>query len=143
MNSLVKFWSKCKQNKPPYIHPADAEVIKTKFNLFDAEVRTPRQFIKSQRFGNFKDRRFHLSLYPVPYLGRLDTAEIVLLLLNPGFGFSDYVTDQDAQHARWVKNVIRQDLTDTEFPFVSLNPEFCWTPGFQWWERKLRKVLTS
>jgi len=44
--------------------------------------------------------------------------------------------------ARWAKKVIRQDFAGTEFPFISLNPEFCWTPGFQWRERKLRKVLT-
>ncbi len=142
MNSLVKFWSKCKLDKPPYIHPDDCKLAKSQFDLFDFKVRTPAQFIKSEKFGDFKDRSFHLSLYPGPYIGHLDTAKIVILMLNPGLGFSDYTTDNDAEHARWIKKVIRQDLANAEFPFISLNPEFSWTGGFRWWEGKLRKTLT-
>jgi hypothetical protein len=141
MNSLVRFWDKCSLTRPPYIHPDDLEIVRSRPHQFDRVVRSPKQFIESDSFGEFKDRSFHLSLLPVPFLGRLDTAKIVILLLNPGLGLSDYVTDSDKKHARWSKKVIRQQLDGAEYPFISLNPEFSWTGGFQWWEKKLREVL--
>jgi len=142
MNSLVRFWDECRLSKPPYIHPADVEVLNSRPSHIEQTIRSHKQFIESDRFGRFDDRRFHLSLLPVPYLGRLATAKVVILLLNPGLGLSDYLTDEDEVHSRWSKKVIRQELAGAEYPFISLNPEFCWTGGFQWWERKLRKVCT-
>ena len=36
---------------------------------------------------------------------------------------------------------IAQDLKDVEFPFMWLDPEYCWHSGFVYWERKLRDVI--
>jgi hypothetical protein len=139
MNSLVRFWNECDLRKPPFIHPADLSIAKAYPKLFDTQVRNLRGFIHGKRFGDFRDNRFHLSLIPSPYGGRLDTADIFILLLNPGFGISDYHVDPVSR--RWKKRVIRQKLARAKFPFASLNPNLCWRPGFMWWEKKLRSVI--
>jgi len=46
------------------------------------------RFIASSRF-NPDDRDFHFSLLPSPYVGNLSRADILLLLLNPGFKPAD------------------------------------------------------
>lgn len=141
MNSLVTFWNSFSwEEGPPYIHPADVPAVKKEPNLFDAGRRTHEQFVKSDLFGA-EDSRFHLSLLPSPYAGDLERAQVFVLMLNPGLGLSDYLADSDPNHSNWQRKMLRQDLGTTEFPFISLNPDFCWTGGFNWWEKKLRPVL--
>jgi hypothetical protein len=72
----------------------------------------------------------------------LRRAEIVILLLNPGFNYSDYwaETHRPDFRSRLVDNV-RQSTDGVEFPFIFLDPQFCWHSGFAWWERKLREVI--
>src|SRR6185295_11273508 len=37
---------------------------------------------------------------------------------------------------------LSQSFEGVEFPFLWLDPEFCWHGGFVWWEKKLREVIT-
>jgi hypothetical protein len=142
MNSLVQFWRGCDLTAGPYFHPEDLRVLKAKFpKLIDLKIRTHRDFVNDPAFGTFDDVKFHLSLLPGPYQGNLGTADIVVLMLNPGLGLADYYTDDNVEHSAQVKKLIRQDLDGMEYPFISLNPEYSWTGGFRWWEKKLRKVL--
>ena len=62
-------------------------------------------------------------------------------MLNPGLGLSDYQTEEDQQHANQIRRIIRQDFAGVDYPFLSLNPDYAWTGGFQWWEKKLRGVI--
>ncbi|MGE4048544.1 MAG: hypothetical protein AB7F35_27055 [Acetobacteraceae bacterium] len=41
-----------------------------------------------------------------------------------------------------LKRTLAQDFSGVEFPFIWLNPEYCWHGGFYWWEAKLREVIT-
>jgi len=144
MTSLVKFWSECDLRRAPYVHPRDLSVIRSKFSqLFDFEVRTPQQFVSSARFGNSLDNRFHLALMPVPYVGRLATADIFILLLNPSVSASSYLEEADAEHREALKRNLRQVFAKRAMAFKSLDPEFCWTGGFRWWEGKLRSVISA
>ena len=71
------------------------------------------------------------------------TADIVILLLNPGFGFTDYYSETCMPQFRCrLEKTLAQDFSDMEFPFVFLDPEYCWHGGFHWWEEKLRDVTT-
>lgn len=141
MNSLVEFWSDCDLRKGPFIHPLDREVLANHPKLVDRKVRTHKSFVRGADFGKFDDRHFHFSLLPVPYIGNLDKARVVILMLNPGLSLADYFTDDDTLHSRDLRRVIRQDFRNIEFPFLSLDPKYCWTGGFVWWEKKLRKVV--
>lgn len=144
MNKLTEFWKGCDLRKPPYIHPDDVAILEKRWDGYVDSKPCLKfsEFLKSSRFGNFADTRLHLSLIPVPYGGDLERAEIVILLLNPGFSYTDYYAETEVPEFRkqLIKN-LRQDFSGMEFPFMWLNPAFCWHSGFNWWEKKLRGVL--
>lgn len=139
MNSLVKFWSTQKFLKPPYIHSEDVEILR-QFPTTSSS-RSHKAFLKSEEFGIEGDLSFHTSLLPVPYQGDLNNADIFIVLLNPGFGLSDYYTQDNKPHSKALRKIIQQDMKGIEYPFLSLDPEFSWSGGFYWWEKKLRRIL--
>lgn len=148
MRDLADFWSDflehCKQ--PPFVHPADQEYLKRspygrsrlKDNL---DFRT---FLSSRRFGDKNDGEFHFSLLPVPYVGNLSTASVFILLLNPGFNPIDYYGEfRRPEFLPALQQNLKQDLGTKDFPFLYLNPEFCWHSAYGWWEGKLSDVIRA
>jgi hypothetical protein len=63
------------------------------------------------------------------------------LLLNPGLAYSDYLELENTAFREAVEYTLRQDFSRTDFPFIWLNPEFCWHSGFKYWEEKLRGII--
>lgn len=88
------------------------------------------------------DDRLHLSLLPVPYAGDLERTDFIILLLNPGFSYTDYwgETHVPEFRKRLLSN-LNQEFDKTEYGFLYLDPRFCWHSGFVWWERKFRELL--
>jgi hypothetical protein len=144
-SDLIDFWQGLDLTKPPFAHPCDLPFLRKYGGRYiDAEPKDFESFISSGRFGDFTDNRFHLSLLPFPYCGDLRSADIVLLLLNPGFGFTDYYAEtRMPQFRRRLERMLAQDFAGTDFPFLSLDPEFCWHSGFVYWEGKLREVISD
>ena len=144
-NSLVRFWNKFEPSAP-YIHPDDRTALSpsSKDKYFHDGSKNFNHFVMSSRFGDFSESRFDLSLLPQPYAGDLKRAEIVILLLNPGFGFTDYYgEDRMAGFTQRLEENLRQSFHSQEYPFLWLDPGLCWHGGFVWWEKKLRPVLTE
>jgi hypothetical protein len=142
-NELIKFWQQCKLDKPPFAHPNDLPILgKNDGKFIHIEPMSFCSFIASPRFGDSEDKRLHLSLLPVPYLGDLDHATIVILDLNPGLEYTDYwaETKMPALQRRLMDN-LQQSFEGVEFPFLFLDPEFCWHTGFIYWEKRLRSVI--
>lgn len=141
---LVSFWSRCDFAEPPFAHPDDWPVLSRGSGKYiDTEPRTFEEFVGSTRFGDFADHRLHLSLLPIPYGGNLADADILILLLNPGFSYTDYYAETRMPAFRErLKANLEQSFADIEYPFLWLDPEFCWHSGFNWWEKKLRDVTT-
>jgi hypothetical protein len=144
-NELINFWQECKLAAPPFAHPDDLSILRQRYDrLIDAEPVNFDTFISGPRFGDFNDHRLHLSLLPVPYEGDLSRAEIVILLLNPGFSYADYWAETNRPEFRQrLKDNLRQSFKEVGFPFLELDPQFCWHSGFAWWEKKLRSVITQ
>ena len=140
---IVKFWNRLPVGTPPFVHPEDRPILERNKRTFSDARLDFDNFVKSDRFGAFQDHRFHLSLLPVPYVGNLIKADIFILLLNPGFDFVDYFAEwRMAKFKKSLEKNLRQDFRKADFPFLYLNPEFCWHGGFTWWERKFRDVAT-
>jgi hypothetical protein len=139
---LIDFWQSCRLEEPPFAHPDDWSVLnRVGGRHIDAEPKDFAAFVAGARFGDFGDSRLHLSLLPIPYGGDLRAAEIVILLLNPGFSFTDYYAETRVPMYRTrLERTLAQDFGGIEFPFLWLDPEYCWHSGFVWWERKLRDV---
>jgi hypothetical protein len=142
-DELIKFWQRCRLVEPPFAHPDDLPILQQKGGrLIDVETTNFDTFVAGSRFGAFDDHRLHLSLLPVPYGGDLSHAEIVILLLNPGFSYTDYWAETKMPTFRQRReDNLRQSFKGVEFPFLELDPQFCWHSGFVWWEKKLRDVI--
>jgi hypothetical protein len=143
---LIEFWRQCDLAGPIFPHPKDRGVLLESANRrhVQAEPTDFKGFLQSEHFGNSEDIRLHLSLLPIPYCGNLDTADIVVLLLNPGLTVIDFYAETRVPAFRdRLKRSLAQDFEGTEFPFLWLDPEFCWHGGFRWWEQKLRAVIAT
>ena len=135
---LINFWQHCNLAKPPFAHPDDWPVLRRyEGRYIDEEPKDFETFVSSSRFGDFTDRRLHLSLLPIPYGGNLRTADIVLLLLNPGFSFPDYYAETRVpQFRRHLEQTLAQNFDGINFPFIWLDPEYCLARRFSLVEEK-------
>ncbi len=143
-HDLIEFWREISVTRPPFAHPRDLAVLEKYPRKIDIEPKDFDSFVASAQFGDFKDHRLHLSLVPQPYAGNLEQADIFVLLLNPGVEYTDYYGEyRQKEFRQCLVDNLRQQNSDEEFPFLWLNPEFCWHCGFMWWEEKLRKCFAS
>jgi hypothetical protein len=63
-------------------------------------------------------------------------------MLNPGFGYNDYWAEFKVPDFRSRLELnLSQSFERIEYPFLFLDPQFCWHGGFLWWEGKLREVI--
>lgn len=142
-SGLVDFWRCMPLEGPPFVHPCDREALVQYAALSLSDVPTGfGAFVESRRFHPAHDSQLHLGLLPVPYIGDIAGADVVLLLLNPGFNLADYWAEEHGPgfRERHIDNLL-QVRRDAEFPFHFLDPRFCWHPGYAWWERRLRPVV--
>lgn len=136
MNSLVQFWSAWDESVFPYVHPDDKSTFE------DVQYCQEASYIKlveDIRFPHYADATFHLGLLPSPYLGDLDHAAVYLLFQNPGFAVGDYYAEGLHEIRTSEIATIRQQ--SQEFPNPWLNPRYLWTPGGQYWWKKLRAIV--
>jgi len=141
-NDLIEFWRQSHFRKPPFAHPADLEVLQTYTRWIEDDAVDFESYISGPRFASGDDDRFHLSLLPAPYAGDLEHADFIILLLNPGFSYTDYwgETHMREFRERLLSN-LSQQFDKTEYGFLFLDPQFCWHSGFVWWEKKFRELV--
>ncbi len=145
--SLIKFWSKFDPNPNVaelYVHPQDREWFgRNQKNALDQPVETFMSFVTGPRLGKDNDRLLHLSLLPAPFNGNLRTANIFILLMNPGFIASDYYAEEDHDFRFASVANLQQKGIDRQFPNFSLNPKFAWSGAYQWIEARMRYILQT
>jgi hypothetical protein len=137
---LIKFWRDCPVDSKLLAHPEDLNLLTRKGAVLPESM--PQSFESFIAAPRFDDCRMHLKLLPQPYAGDLLRAKIFILLLNPGLGYTDYWGESRMESFRGrLEANLRQELEGIEYPFLWLDPEFCWHGGFVWWEKKLRDVI--
>jgi len=135
---LIDAWRGFTPADAPFVLPADQPLLQALEGRPGIVVhRSLAEYTASAGFGAADDRRLHLGLLPVPYVGVVETASIYLLMLNPGLSAADYFAEwQEASYGQaLVENLAGQS------PFLCLNPTFAWHPGFAYWHGKLGGVL--
>lgn len=138
--SLADFWQNFEASAPPFIHPLDRDIV---LKCPNRTFTKTEEYVASDDFGN-PGSVLQLGLLPVPYAGDLSKADVFILLLNPGFDAVDIYGEADVHEFRDATlRMLEQDLADEEFPFIFLNPRFCWSGGYRWWERKLHDVTAN
>lgn len=103
--------------EPPYILPEDAELI--------------------QSHRNFSNLR--LDAVPGQIIGGLDTAEVVFLLLNPGFNENDVTVD--IKLPGFIDDNQRNHIDPYNSPFLYFNKGYEVTGGYKWWTRILNPLI--
>lgn len=98
------------------------------------------EYRDSDLFGDPYDKKLHLGLSPVPYIGNLKISSVYLLLLNPGLNPGDYIQDKTPEfQERYINNL--QQKANEDFPFYHLNPILCSHPGYNYWIKKLKDII--
>ncbi len=131
IDELVAFWTD--QTKTP--HQCDQEVIRG-----FPRVQNSREAVAELGLGfDYRGCEIHPDFRPVPYLGDLKTAKVVLLMLNPSATLADYLAHKDVRFENRLHSTICQKKAS---PCLALDMEnFGWTGWFQWYENQLRGSL--
>lgn len=85
----------------------------------------------------------HTSLVPIPFVGNLKKARVVMLLLNPGLSETDYFGERQVTGFR---ERLLENLKQTEgqnYPFLPLDPSLSWHSGNRYWQNKLGPIITN
>jgi len=107
-------------DSPPFIAPDDTEALGR----------------LQSKLG--KDYELKLDLLPQPWTGNLNTAEVFVPALNPGFRQEDYAHLQNPDYAeQWRLALSFQTRT----PFYFLDLAFQHTGGYLWRHRRLRDLI--
>ena len=122
----------------------DAEVLRSPaWKSSVARYRSWRKASRDPDFGKRNDKRLHLGLIPVPFIGDMLNASIYVLMLNPGFGSGDYFEYKVPRLRRAPIDNLRQKRRHGVMPFVFLDSRFGWHGGFGYWDRRLKGVMEA
>ncbi|WP_420378694.1 hypothetical protein [Gilvibacter sp.] len=134
--TIVDFWKNINYYEKPFIHPEDISIIKSQSYSY----KGLHDLLNDQFWTD--EGVFHTDLFPIPYAGKLDTAKIFILLLNPGFTLSEYNSEESSSEFRKaLRDNLAQKHLDPDFPFMFLNPELLWHSGGQYWLSKLKDLI--
>jgi hypothetical protein len=138
---LKHFWAAMPCDLGPFVHPDDKSWMldaKLAGRVRSTVPTTPDEWVEESR-----TTRVQLSLFPVPFLGDLKRADIIICLLNPGLEAGDFYAELRMPDFRsTIARSLRQDFRAAErYPFFFLDPQWCWTGGYRWWMKKLGDVI--
>lgn len=80
---------------------------------------------------------------PEPYCGNLNNAKIFILGSNPGFDNATYFCHENKNFRKVLEDNLKQNLSEYEYPFIGLDPEFLWTDSGRWWFSKFDQQENS
>lgn len=104
-------------NEAPFIAPCDKEALSH-----------PKYRLDGLRFDAF----------PEPYIGDINKARVIFLVLNPGFAESDVTVNP--QNPYWVSETRKSLQHEAEVPFFYLSDRLAETGGYKWWRTHLKPL---
>ncbi len=128
MNNLLKFWNTT-SDRPPFVHKKDISIVNIK-PFINYEV-----YINAYTNSETRADDLHSGLFPVPHIGDIRNANLFILMLNPGFSHEDYIAEN---HFPSFRRALKDNLKQNKmpYPFLFLNPDFLWTGGGHYWEKR-------
>jgi hypothetical protein len=144
IHDLLAAWRRFAASAPPFVLEADEVLVQPSVaKRWTAMHAGWREFTANPGFGA-SDRRLHLALLPMPFAGPLETASVVVLMLNPGLSPVDYFAEYEVPEFRntLLSNLQRSAACPEHLnPF--LNPQFAWHSGFGYWHGKFRELIAN
>lgn len=141
---LITAWREHRPQQGRHLLSGDEALLKFREGKCIAPlVQSWREAYSARDFAEPNDgKKFQLHLVPIPFIGNIERASVILLLLNPGYDPHD--TFAEFEIPDFTKRALRnlqQDLSDEEHPFHFLDPAFAWHAGFRWWHGKLSETI--
>ena len=124
----------------PLVLPADRPILSEEEEHF-CNYRSFEEFAASPELDAKVDRKIHLGLVPVPFVGSLATSRVFILMLNPGLNPGDYATEENRGFRSALVENLGQQEKQAEYPFLFLDPKWAWAHGSGYWTNKLRDVI--
>lgn len=138
---LISAWQGLNLSKPPFIMPGDEVLLQ---DNYCHRYKNLRDYVNDSEFQMLPSFKVHTGLIPIPYAGNILNAEIYILALNPGFAPYDYYAESnDAEFLNRRKNQLRQENLDKDYPWMDLNPKFCWHGGWEYWTSRFGDIITK
>jgi hypothetical protein len=138
MHELISEWSNYSLS-PPFILPKDLRILNSPDII---ELHSGwESYISQSNFDSVTSSKLHTGLIPMPYIGNLEKSSIFILMLNPGLSATDYFGEYRIPEYR--KALVNNLKQRPESSFIFLNPEFSWHSGYQYWNKKLSKLITE
>lgn len=135
---LISFWSQVDPADGVQVHRDDRSIFDTlTASIRDHMPSTPKDWMLGARAG-----KIELGLVPAPYCGDIRNAKVFICMLNPGLADVDFYAEQKQDYrARLARQLRQEGLERDEFPFLHLDPTYCWTGGYRWWISKLDGII--
>jgi len=104
-------------------------------------LESDREAINDLNQNAKEDTRVRENLLPGPYAGNPFEANVVLLLKNPGYHEldDDWHSNRHEEFVQTIWKNLRHE--EMEYPFYYMNPKFQDSPGWDWWNRHLQKLI--
>lgn len=135
---LIGAWKAWEEERPPFVLPEDRLLIQDALDSKAAVVHDWNTCTADPSFGDPSERRFHVGLLPMPFVGNLNKASVYVLLLNPGLGPHDYYGEYKVPE---YKAAAIANLRQEREVFMFLDPKFSWHGGFAYWHGKLASLI--
>lgn len=149
LDQLIETWSKWQPKGPPHIFHGDEDAIADLKNRKSrkgpcertCEFTSWNEYHRDSEFGAPDDTRLHLGLFPSPFSGNVRTAKVFVLMLNPGCVPTDYFGQYERPgfEKALLRNLSQQNVTG----LMGLDPQFAWSAGFQYWNKKLGDLIRA
>ncbi len=94
--------------------------------------------LTTKKFANLDLR---LDVLPEPYLGNPSSAEVIFLLLNPGFIEEDVTISM--QNEYYIDQAYRSLVHESKTPFFLLDEKLSVTGGFKWWTKIISRLIND
>jgi hypothetical protein len=107
IHEFVRYWREFAPQAPPFVHPADRSLILP---------------------GDFE-----LDLLPIPVVGDVAGADVIVLMLNPGYDPEDHTWERKPTFRESLLRSLHQRHDGHQFPFSYLDPTFSSHPGAGYW----------
>ena len=139
--NVIEAWRNTDLSREPYCLNEDIKQMNQSDHYED--IFSYEDLVK--RLGEVKraPQKVHLNLLPIPYIGNIEKAKVIILSANPGLGATDYkIDDEDDSYRKILMNNLKQESFD-DFPFFCLNPQYAWHGGFDYWEPRFWPIIVQ
>ena len=128
---------------PPYVLATDAPFLESHGTVTYRSAEEAREAPDFYLPDQNRDRRMHMGLLPVPFMGDLLNASIYVLMASPGVTRRDYEEYEQPAFRKALLANLKQERLDGFLPFPYLDPQFEWHDGFEYWDRRrgLGKII--